>query len=64
MRPNNINSTNDFYPKLSQIAILDEKVSSMFLNLIPRNIIIVSNFLAGPKIIISDKNVTQKYQFG
>ena len=38
---------------------------SVFLNLIPRNIRIVSNFFfARPKNIISDKYLTQKYHFG
>ena len=40
------------------------KIISVFLNLIPRNIIIVSNFLTGPKNILSDKYFTQKYHFG
>ena len=35
------------------------------LNLIPRNIRIVSNFFAGPENIISDnKYLTKKYHFG
>ena len=36
----------------------------VYLNWIPRNIRIVSNIFAGPKNIISDKYVTQKYHFG
>ena len=36
----------------------------VLLNLIPRNIRIVSNILAGPKNVISDNYVARKYHFG
>ena len=83
--PKNMGCTNILYPKISRVAILDEKISlikiwkshenpkiSVFLNLIPRNIVGVSNFLQVPEIpfltnilpknITWGKHLTQKYR--
>ena len=83
--PKNMGCTNVLYPKISRVAILDETISlikiwkslenpkiSVFLNLISRNIVGVSNFLQDPKIpfltnillknITLGKHLTQKYR--